>query len=79
MQYSLVFETAIGESLLLISGTIHPQRLPMMALRVAELNEFIPGLRVVTLNHSMTQLTFERGNCRLQGEQVFWHQMSKES
>lgn len=78
MQFQLVFETAVGDSLLLLSGTISPQLLPMMAMRVAELSEFIPGLKVVALDHTITMLTFSQGHCRLHGEKIHWHELSRE-
>ncbi len=78
MQFQLVFETAVGDSLLLLSGTISPQLLPLMSMRVADLSEFIPGLKVVALDHTITMLTFSRGHCRLHGEKIHWHELSQE-
>lgn len=78
MHYELVFETAIGESFLLIGGDVRPQDFPRLAFLIADLSVFIPGLRIVANGHTLTQMTFERQGVRLQGEPCFWHSESRE-
>ncbi len=72
MPYQLVFLTPTGDAIVLLSATITPQLLPLMSMRVAELEHYIPGLRVVTLDHELTTLTFTRGDCALRGERIRW-------
>ena len=72
MEYSLCFQLADGDLLVLLTSKIHPQLFPALALKVADLQQFIPNLRLVTMNHELTTLVFERGNVRLQGEPATW-------
>jgi hypothetical protein len=74
MEYSLVFMTAEGEAMVLLSSAISPQLFPALALKVAALQEYIPNLRLVTMNHEVTTLVFEHRNVRLQGEPVRFFQ-----
>ncbi len=70
MRYELAYIDPTGDAHTLVTGTLHPQLIPTLCLRVADLAHFIPGLHVIVLDHVTTYLTFTRGNCSLKGEKV---------
>ena len=72
MGFELVYMTITGDAIVLLRGTIKPQLLPNMALKLAELEVFIPGLRIVTCGHELTTLTFREKACTLGGEPVHY-------
>ncbi len=78
MQVSICFETAVGDSLLLVSTSLPAHQVPNFALKFAEVKAFIPGLTLVVAGYTLTELTFNHGHCRLRGEKVTWHELSKE-
>ncbi len=70
MQWSLCFQTAEGDMVVMLTSSTHPQLFPLLALKVSALQQFIPNLRLVTADHELTEMVFERGNCRLRGEKA---------
>jgi len=78
MDVAICFETAVGDSLLLVSTSLPAHQVPKFALKFAEVKAFIPGLTLVIAGHTLTEMTFTAGNCRLRGEKVHWHELSRE-
>lgn len=78
MDVAICFETAVGDSLLLVSTALPAYQVPNFALKFAEVKAFIPGLTLVIAGHTLTEMTFNQGHCSLRGEKVTWHELSKE-
>ncbi len=78
MDVAICFETAVGDSLLLVSTSLPAHQVPKFALKFAEVKAFIPGLTLVIAGHTLTEMTFNQGHCRLRGELVHWHDLSRE-
>ncbi len=70
MDFELCYMTPTGDAIVLLRSTISQQLLPNMALKLAELEVYIPGLRIVTRGHELTTLTFRDRVCTLGGEKV---------
>jgi len=70
VDFELCYIAPTGDAIVLLRGTISQQLLPNMALKLAELEVYIPGLRIVTCGHELTTLTFRDRVCTLGGEKV---------
>jgi hypothetical protein len=70
MQFALTLENPLGDAVVILSGTMPAQLLPRFALKVSELQAFIPQLNVLVNGHTLTQLDFYQGHCSLKGEPV---------
>ncbi len=70
MDFELCYMTPTGDAIVLLRSTISQQLLPNMALKLAELEVYIPGLRIATRGHELTTLTFRDRVCTLGGEKV---------
>ena len=73
MQFQLCFQTPTGDTIVLLVADIAPRHFPALALRVADLAAYIPGLCLVTNGHELTSLVISRHGCLLQGEPVRYY------
>ncbi len=73
VDFELCYIAPTGDAIVLLRGTISQQLLPNMALKLAELEVYIPGLRIVTCGHELTTLTFKDKSCTLGGEPAHYY------
>jgi len=73
MQYELCYINPTGDAIVLLRADIAPRHFPLLALRVADLAVYIPGLSLVTHGHELTSMVVSRQGRLLQGEKVNYY------
>lgn len=73
MQYEICYITPTGDAIVLLRADIAPRHFPALALRVADLTAYIPGLSLVAHGHELTNMVISRQGCLLQGEKVNYY------
>ncbi len=73
MQYEICYMTPTGDAIVLLRADIAPHHFPALALRVADIAAYVPGLCLVAHGHELTGLVISRHGCVLQGEKVRYY------
>jgi hypothetical protein len=73
MRYALIIETPKGDAITLLTGEMAEWKLPGLCIEVANVERYIPGLRVSVGGNTVTEMVFgQGGQVSMHGEPTFF-------